>query len=70
MGTKPLDELMMLWKHEKMTVEMAIGHIIQNIVLLKEENNMRSTLLYKLRADVSNLIVKSEIQSDPKQENY
>lgn len=32
MGTMPPEELARLWRQEQMTVEMAIGHITQNLV--------------------------------------
>lgn len=35
MGTVPPEELARLWRQERLSVEMAIGHITQNLVQLQ-----------------------------------
>ncbi len=52
MATMPPTELLKLWDREEMTPEMAIGHMLQNMV--KEETFQR--MLLNLRADVERLI--------------
>jgi len=56
MGTITPEELLKLWKLEKMPVEMAIGHILQNLVNMRTTIESTDTTLYKLRADVDGLI--------------
>jgi len=56
MGTVTPEELLQLWKLEKMPVEMAIGHIVQNLVKIHTAIEMLDTSLYQLRADVDGLI--------------
>ncbi|MDM8532859.1 hypothetical protein QUF63_16980 [Anaerolineales bacterium HSG25] len=36
MGTIPVKELLKKWKQDDLTVEMAIGHILQHLVLLEQ----------------------------------
>ncbi len=56
MGTITPDELLKLWKLEKVTVEMAIGHTLQNLVKLHTAIETLDTTLYGLRGDVDGLI--------------
>ena len=56
MGTITPEELLKLWKLEKMPVEMAIGHILQNLVNMRTTIESTDTTLYKLRADVDGLM--------------
>ena len=52
MGTLPPDELLRLWKLEKLPVEMAIGQILQHLV----EMYAATDNLHKLRTDVNRLL--------------
>ena len=52
MGTLPPDELLRLWKLEKLPVEMAIGQILQHLVEMYAATNN----LHKLRTDVNRLM--------------
>ena len=56
MGTITPDELLKLWKLEKMTVEMAIGHILQNLIKVHAATETLDTSLYGLRGDVDALM--------------
>ncbi len=56
MSTMPPSELLKLWTLEKVTVEMAIGHILQNLVKTQTSAKSRDTSLYKLRGDVDDLL--------------
>ncbi len=50
MGTMPPDELLKLWKLEKLPPEMAIGHL-----LLSKTIETLDLKVFKLRADVDGL---------------
>ncbi len=56
MGTMTPSELLKLWKLEKLSVEMAVGHILQNLVNIHTANETADASLYKLRADVDGLM--------------
>lgn len=45
MGTVSPDELSRLWRQEQLTVEMAIGHITQNLVQLQGALDAQRQLL-------------------------
>ncbi len=62
MGTITPDELLKLWKLEKVTVEMAIGHTLQNLVKLHTAIETLDTTLYGLRGDVDGLIAHTGIK--------
>jgi len=56
MGTITPSELLKLWKLEKLSVEMAVGHILQNLVNMHTTIETADASLYKLRADVDGLM--------------
>lgn len=62
MSTVTPEELLKLWKLERVTVEMAIGHIIQNLVKLHTSDENLETSLYKLRGNVDDLIAHTGIE--------
>ena len=66
MGTTTPDELLKLWKLENITVEMAIGHILQNLVKMQRTHDTRNTKIYNLRADVDSLIIHTGMKPDAK----
>lgn len=55
MGTLPPSELLRLWKLEKLTVEMAIGQILQHM----DEIYGMAEELHRLRREVRRLKAKS-----------
>ncbi len=61
MSTMTPDELLKLWTLEKVTIEMAIGHILQNLVKAQTNAQSRDTSLYKLRSDVDDLLAHTGI---------
>ena len=61
MSTVTPQELLKLWTLEKVTVEMAIGHILQNLVKAQTSAQNRDTLLYKLRGDVDDLLTHTGV---------
>lgn len=48
MGTMPAKELLKLWKTEDLTVDMAVGHILQHLVILYEVNDSAAISRSKL----------------------
>lgn len=45
MGTVSPDELVRLWRQEELPVEMAVGHILQNLVHLERALDAQRQLL-------------------------
>ena len=66
MSTIPPRELLHRWQLEKISVEMAIGHILQNLVNTQKSLDVINTEYFTLRADVdalarhSNLILEKK----------
>ncbi len=65
MGTIPPQEILKQWQLEQMTVEMAVGHILQNLVEFHESMAQLTRSLYKMRADVDRLIAYTQMHADP-----
>jgi hypothetical protein len=40
MSTYPLDELLTVWKQERITTEQAIGYLLQHMVMLYERQRV------------------------------
>jgi len=59
MSTVTPTELLKLWKLENMQPEMAVGHILQNLVKLQ-------TILVDLRADIDRLIAHTRLPPNAK----
>jgi hypothetical protein len=66
MGTLPPQELLKKWEQEEITVEMAIGHILQHLVKLLTVLEKIKTTLSKLRADVDSLIAHTGMKPNAK----
>ena len=66
MGTMSPQELMKHWQIEKMSVEMATGHILQNLIKNQTAIDTINVSLYNLRADVDSLIVHTEMKPNLK----
>jgi len=65
MSTVTPSELLNLWKQEQLTIEMAIGHILQNLV---KQQTLLETLLAvqnKRNLDTNNLGVTNTKVDDP-----
>lgn len=56
MGTLPPQELLNQWRREELTVEMAIGHLLQNLIKLQTMLETLNLTLQTLRADVDSLL--------------
>lgn len=61
MSTISPKELLKLWRLEKLTSEMAIGHIIQNLVNIQKAIDLTNTDIFTLRADVDDLAKHARI---------
>jgi hypothetical protein len=66
MGTISPQELLKKWQIEEITIEMAIGHLIQNVVKLYKTIEKLTNSLYNLRADVDSLIAHTGMPPNPK----
>ena len=66
MGTMPPQELIKKWEREEMTVEMAIGHILQHLAKIQTVIDAINITLYNLRADVDSLIAHTGMRPNPK----
>ncbi len=66
MGIIPPQDLLNKWQREEITVEMAIGHILQNLTKVQIAIDAINLTLYNLRAMVDSLIAHTEIMPNPK----
>ena len=55
MGALTPTELLTLWKQEQVTVEMSIGHMVQNLVKQQTTIDALTSALGKMRADLDRL---------------
>ena len=55
MSTFPPDQLLQLWKSEQIDSQMAIGHVLQNLVILIELVNKLNAAQARVKLDVDNL---------------
>lgn len=61
MATYAPAELLQLWKTEQITVEMATGHLLQQLVKLYNELETQRAAVINLRADVDRLLVHAQL---------
>jgi hypothetical protein len=66
MATMPPAELLTLWKLEKLPLEMAMGHVLQNLVKIHADIEAINTTLYKLKSDTDRLAAHAGIELPPK----
>ena len=66
MGTLPPQDLLKEWTLEKLTVEMATGHTVQNLVKLQQAIDAINITLYNLRADIDSLIAHTGMRPNAK----
>ena len=62
MATIPPDELLRLWSRETVTSEMAIGHLIQNLVQQQATIAGIQSTLSTLRSDVERTISRPPVE--------
>lgn len=58
MSAIPSSELLRLWKIEKLPIEQAIGHILQNLANIQKSVDVVNTAYFSLCADVDNLSIQ------------
>jgi hypothetical protein len=56
MGTLHPQELLKQWELEKIPLEIATGHSLQNLVKIQQAIDIINLTLYNIRADVDSLI--------------
>lgn len=66
MGTLSPRDLLREWTLEKLTIEMATGHTLQNLVRLQQAIDAIQITLRHLHADVDSLIVHTGMRPNPK----
>ncbi len=66
MGTMPPQEIIKKWEREEITVEMAIGHILQHLAKIQTTIDAINITLYNLRATVGSLIAHTGMKPNPK----
>jgi len=64
MGTIPPSELLKLWQLEKITLEMAIGHLIQNLVNVRNTQDGHEISIRSLQSKINQMteIINGELQ--------
>ena len=66
MATVTPDELLRLWRQESVTLEMAIGHLIQNLVKQQAAIAAMQSTLSALRVDVDRMTPSPTVESTTK----
>lgn len=66
MGTMPPQDLLKKWEREEITVDMAIGHILQHLAKIQTVIDAINITLYNLRATVDSLIAHTGMRPNPK----
>ena len=56
MSTYEPDQLLQLWKQDQIDTEMAIGHLLQNLVTQHQAMKKMNTALIRLQLDLENLL--------------
>jgi hypothetical protein len=52
-GTYIPEKLLQLWQREEIEVEAVIGHILQNLIELREDFKMQGNILNRVQARLS-----------------
>jgi hypothetical protein len=66
MGTLHPQELLKQWELEKIPIEMATGHSLQNLVKIQQAIDTINLTLYNIRADVDSLIAHTGMKPNAK----
>ncbi|MBE7475033.1 MAG: hypothetical protein DPW09_00955 [Anaerolineae bacterium] len=66
MGTLHPQELLKQWELEKIPIEMATGHSLQNLVKIQQAIDTINLALYNIRADVDSLIAHTGMKPNAK----
>ena len=62
MSTMPPDELLKLWTLEKLPLEMAMGHVLQNLVKIQASLEALRTSSRKLQGNVDGLLAHTGVK--------
>ena len=65
MSTVTPEELLRLWKLENIPLEMAMGHVLQNLVKQQKAQDALNQMISNLRADVARLIAHTGLTLAP-----
>jgi hypothetical protein len=65
MGTIHPQELLKQWELETISVPMATGHSLQNLVKMQQAIDTINLTLYNIRADVDSLIAHTGMKPNP-----
>jgi hypothetical protein len=65
MATLHPRELFKQWQLEKISLEMATGHTLQNLIKIQQAIDAINITLYNLRADVDSLIAHTGMKPNP-----
>lgn len=66
MSTITPGELLSMWAKEQLTLEMATGHSLQNLVKIQKTIDAINISLYNIRADVDSLIAHTGMKPNAK----
>ncbi len=66
MGTMPPEGLLRQWEREGITADMAIGHLIQNMVKQQTAIDTINLTLFNLRGTVGSLVAHTGMDPNPK----
>ncbi len=62
MSTMPPDELLKLWTLDKLPLEMAMGHVLQNLVKVQASLETLKTSSHKLQGNVERLAAHTRVK--------
>ncbi|MFN8496125.1 MAG: hypothetical protein U0350_51510 [Caldilineaceae bacterium] len=63
MSTYEPEQLLQLWKSEQIDSNMAIGHLMQNLVLQQEAMKKMNAVLIRCQQDIDNLLSQAKLQA-------
>ena len=61
MSAETPEELLKQWKLENIPLEMAMGHVIQNLVKQQKAQDALNQAIYHLRSDMDRLIAHADL---------
>ncbi len=67
MGTLPPEEVLRLWAGDAMPLEMAMGHVLQNLVRLQTTLTTQHGTIRQLQAELARLIEPADHPPTPRQ---
>ena len=61
MGTMPPKDLLALWARDNMSVEMAVGHILQNLTTLQATVEANHLKVHQLQSVLESLVGRDKV---------